>query len=137
MAADRPTGRNPLRILVAEDNFINQKLILILIHKAGFHADIVTSGAEALKALELDPYDMVFMDVQMPEMNGFETTQLIRGPASKVLNHEIPIIAMTAHALAGYREKCLAANMNDYISKPINAAELVEKIKCWAPQKQN
>jgi two-component system sensor histidine kinase/response regulator len=79
-------------------------------------------------------YDLVFMDVQMPEMDGFEATQYIRNPQSDVLNHDIPIVAMTAHATTGYKDKCLKAGMDDYISKPIKPAELSKAISKYLPE---
>jgi CheY-like chemotaxis protein/HPt (histidine-containing phosphotransfer) domain-containing protein len=100
----------------------------------GLHADAVANGAEAVKALETLPYDLVLMDVQMPEMNGYEATQQIRNPKSTVRNHQIPIIAMTAGAMQGDREKCLEAGMNDYVSKPIFPQALAEALDRWLPR---
>ena len=121
--------RNRTRILVVEDNIVNQKIAVRMIEKAGFQADVAANGKEALKALEGFKYDIVLMDVQMPEMDGLEATKRIRDPESGVLNHDIPIIAMTAHAMHGDRELCLAAGMNDYTSKPILPQELFDKIE--------
>ncbi len=117
-------------ILLAEDNMVNQKIALRLIEKKlGFHADAVTNGKEALQYLEKKDYDIVLMDCQMPEMDGYEATRKIRDENSSVRNHRIPIIAMTANAVNGDRQKCLDAGMDDYIAKPINRQEFTNVIK--------
>jgi CheY-like chemotaxis protein len=117
------------RILLAEDNIINQKVALrILEKKLGYHADVVTNGKEAIDLLEKFDYDLLLMDCQMPEMDGYEATRNIRDENSPVRNHGIPIIAMTANAMKGDREKCLEAGMDDYISKPINIKRLAEVV---------
>jgi PAS domain S-box-containing protein len=118
-----------VRILLAEDNTINQKIALrILEKKLGFHADVVNNGREAIETLERLDYDMILMDCQMPEMDGYEATQIIRNDHSTVRNHKIPIIAMTANAMKGDREKCLEAGMDDYVTKPINVQTLADAI---------
>lgn len=122
------------RILLVEDNIINQQVALGFLKKYGLKADATANGAEALKALESIPYDLVLMDVQMPVMDGFEATRQIRDPHSAILNHNIPVIAMTANALQGDREVCLEAGMNDYISKPIEPQKLLEAIERWMPE---
>ena len=114
------------RALLAEDNPANQQVALGILRKLGVTAEAVGDGVQALKALSTTPYDLVLMDVQMPEMDGFETTRRIRSPLSPVLNHAIPIIAMTAHAMQSDRQKCLQAGMNDYVSKPISPAALAD-----------
>jgi CheY-like chemotaxis protein len=131
--------KHRIRILVAEDNAINQKLALRLLEKFGYRAEAVGNGAEAVKALELIPYDLVLMDVQMPEMDGLEASRTIRNLESKVLNHGIPIIALTAHALKGDRETCLAAGMNDYLPKPIEPNKLFELLNKYltVPDEEN
>lgn len=116
------------RILIAEDNITNQQVALGILRKFGLSADAVANGAEAVKSLETIPYDLVLMDVQMPEMDGFEATKHIRNPVSNVLNHNIPIIAMTAHAMAGDHEKCLNIGMNGYVSKPISPLILAKAL---------
>ena len=118
-----------LRILLAEDNIVNQKLALTLLRKSGFMVDAVANGREALETLKRIPYDLVLMDVQMPEMDGFEATRRIREPLSGVLDNKVLIIAMTAHAMTGDKDRCLEAGMDNYISKPIDPKKLVEIIK--------
>jgi len=119
-------AKRRVRILLVEDNIVNQKLAMRLLEKMGYRSDGVGNGREAVKALETDTYDLVLMDVQMPEMDGYEATRVIRNPQSKVRNHEVPIIAMTANAMRGDRERCLEAGMDDYISKPIQPQKLIE-----------
>lgn len=130
--------KRSFRILLAEDNKINQKLALRILQNIGYKADLASDGREALDMLKASPYDLVLMDVQMPEMDGLTVTRKFRihekCEASK--NHDQdavspPIIAITASAMKGDREKCLSAGMNDYISKPIKAEELVEVIERW------
>jgi CheY-like chemotaxis protein len=95
-----------------------------VLQKLGYKADVASNGAQALEALEKTSYQLVLMDIQMPEMDGFETTKRIRQKEEIKNNPQIPIIAMTAHALDGYREDCIAAGMNDYIAKPVKAENL-------------
>lgn len=125
---DIPLNRK-LRILLAEDNIVNQKLALILLRKSGFNVDAVANGKEALETLRKIPYDLVLMDVQMPEMDGFEATRRIRDPKSAVLDSKVLIIAMTAHAMTGDRDRCIEAGMDNYISKPIDPKKLIEIIR--------
>ena len=117
--------RHPLKILVVEDNQVNQKLALRILQQMGYRADIASNGLEAVESVERQTYDVILMDVQMPEMDGLEATRqiLARWPA----NHP-RIIGLTANALEGDREACLAAGMDDYISKPIRVHELVEAL---------
>ncbi len=153
-------GRN-VRILLAEDNIINQQVALGILGKLGLYADAVANGVEALTALETLPYDLVLMDVQMPVMDGFEATEKIRNSEKIMMNDElgmmkekepeklvayssliirhspIPIIAMTAHAMQGDRERCLAAGMNDYITKPVSPRSLADVLDKWLPKDNN
>jgi len=121
------------RILIAEDNITNQQVAVGILTKLGMRADAVANGVEALQALRSIPYDMVLMDVQMPVMDGFEATRQVRRTHSEVLDPAIPIIAMTAHAMHGYREQCLEIGMNDYVTKPISAKIISEIIAKWMP----
>ena len=121
------------RILLAEDNITNQHVAIGILKKLGLRANAVANGAEAVKALETIPYDLVLMDVQMPVMDGMQATRIIRDPASAVLNKHTTIIAMTAHALQGDREKFLNAGMDDYVSKPVTPQSLSECLEKWLP----
>jgi len=122
------TKRHRVRILLAEDNEINQKLAVSMLKKIGYRVDVAANGKEAVEALEKSSYDAVLMDIRMPEMDGLEATRIIRDPQSKVRNHNIPIIAVTASALTGDRELFLKAGMNDYISKPIDSQKFLATI---------
>jgi PAS domain S-box-containing protein len=130
----REMRRGAVRILLAEDNITSQQVAIMILKKLGLYGDAVANGAEAVHALEILPYDLVLMDVQMPEMDGLEATQHIRDPQSMVRNHQVPIIAMTAHAMQGDREKYLKAGMNDYVSKPVSLKALGEVLEKWLPE---
>jgi CheY-like chemotaxis protein len=124
--------RHPLRILVAEDNVVNQKLALRLLQQMGYRADIASNGIEAIESIERQPYDIVLMDVQMPEMDGLD--------AAREINRRWPdgsrprIVAMTANAMQGDREACIAAGMDDYVTKPIRVDALIEALAQVKPR---
>ncbi len=125
---DTRKARRPLQILLAEDNEINQLMAINLLEKWGHRVVVANSGREALAALEGRPFDLALMDVQMPEMDGFKATAAIRA-REQATGRRLPVVAMTAHAIKGDRERCLAAGMDDYLSKPIQSAELFAVIE--------
>jgi two-component system chemotaxis sensor kinase CheA len=118
------------RILIAEDNAINQIVAIGQLKKLGCHADAVANGKEVLNALRSVSYDLILMDCQMPELDGYETSRLIRKDSSTSF-HNIPIIAMTANAILGDKERCLEAGMNDYVSKPVKVKDLASILEKW------
>jgi signal transduction histidine kinase/HPt (histidine-containing phosphotransfer) domain-containing protein len=134
----RPTPRQPqtksnLRILLVEDYVINQMVALGQLEKLGYSADVVEDGFAALKALELDSYDLVLMDCQMPVLDGYEACMEIRGRETReAAGKHIPIIAMTANAMNGDREKCIGAGMDDYLTKPVQADDLKRLLEKWS-----
>ncbi|MCE5284147.1 MAG: PAS domain S-box protein [Deltaproteobacteria bacterium] len=130
----RELRRGVVRILLAEDNITNQQVAIAMLKRMGLRADAVANGAEAVKALQTIPYDLVLMDVQMPVMDGIEATQRVRDARSAVLNPRVPIIAMTAHALQGDREKFLSAGMDDYVPKPVSSQALADALDRWLPK---
>ena len=119
--SDSFSKQYPLRILVGEDNVMNQQLVLMILKRLGYEADVAVNGNVVLESVSEKNYDLIFMDVQMPEMDGLEATRMIR----LCLSVQPVIIAMTANAMLGDREECLRAGMDDYISKPLNFQELV------------
>lgn len=127
-AARKPTAELPLRILLAEDNTVNQRVAMRLLERRGHHVIVVANGKEALHALEQESFDLVVMDVQMPQMDGLEATAAIRAKERTRGGH-IPIVAMTAHAMKGDAERCYAAGMDAYISKPIIGADLFKVVE--------
>jgi CheY-like chemotaxis protein len=128
-------ARQPLRILLAEDNVVNQKLALRLLQQMGYRADLASNGIEAIESVERQPYDVVLMDVQMPEMDGLDATRAI---CARLPKGERPrIIAMTANAMQGDREMCIAAGMDDYLTKPIRVDRLVEALSNALPRKDH
>lgn len=121
----------PSTLLLVEDNPTNQMIAEAFLKQAGHHVDIVDNGKKAVAAVKTKTYDLVFMDIAMPEMDGFEATKIIRSMPDK---KELPIIAMTAHAMRGDREECLAAGMNDYITKPLSRETLLQRVTLWSKQ---
>jgi two-component system sensor histidine kinase/response regulator len=117
-----------LRVLLAEDNAVNQMLAVRLLEKRGYTVTVAVNGREALAAFENESFDVILMDIQMPEMDGFEATAAIRLKEKSTGGH-IPIIAMTAHSLVGDQERCLAAGMDGYVSKPIRTHQLFAVIE--------
>jgi CheY-like chemotaxis protein/HPt (histidine-containing phosphotransfer) domain-containing protein len=118
-------------VLLAEDNAINRKVTLAILEKLGYRADSVDNGKACIARLSERSYDLVLMDCQMPELDGYSASQVIRDPRSGVIDHEIPIIALTAHAMRGDRERCLAAGMDDYLPKPLDVAALRDTLRKW------
>ena len=124
--------RRPLKILLAEDSPVNQRLAVGLLRRKGHLVTVAANGKQAVEAFQNEPFDLVFMDVQMPEMDGFEATETIRAAEEK--GQHVPIIAMTAHAMKGDRERCLQSGMDAYLAKPIRARELYEVIAAYTPE---
>jgi CheY-like chemotaxis protein/HPt (histidine-containing phosphotransfer) domain-containing protein len=129
-------SRLPLRLLLCDDNVINQKVALRLLQQLGYRADVAANGLETLAALDRQPYDLIFMDVMMPEMDGLEATRLIRDrqkQPAQFPNYKRPliIVAMTASAMYGDREKCLAAGMDDYVAKPVRLEDIRAMVERW------
>jgi len=139
MAAQQPPvtrhsireGQRGLHILLAEDNVVNRTLAMRLLEKEGHTVAVATNGREARDRSESEKFDLILMDVQMPEMDGFQATAAIR-EAERTTGKHIPIIAMTAHAMKGDQERCLSAGMDAYIAKPVDAEELSRKIRTVA-----
>lgn len=119
------------RILLAEDNTVNQAVAVSMLNKLGYKVDVVGNGIEAVEALSRIPYDLILMDCQMPEMDGFEATATIRSPDSKVINHNLPVIAMTANAMKGDKDKCMQSGMDDYLTKPVKKEVLGLMLEKW------
>ncbi|MDF1799097.1 MAG: ATP-binding protein [Planctomycetota bacterium] len=126
-----PSERAAHRLLLVEDNAVNRKLALAMLEKFGYSADVAMDGQEAVDALSKRHYDLVLMDCQMPVLDGYDATRVIRDPSSSVLDHAVTIVAMTANAMLGDREKCIAAGMDDYLAKPMRATELAAKVGAW------
>ncbi|SEQ02627.1 PAS domain S-box-containing protein [Ectothiorhodospira magna] len=130
-ASSMPFAGYQARILLAEDNIVNQQVALGILKKMGLSADVAANGHEVIDALRRQPYDLILMDIQMPELDGLEAARRIRDGKAGDKVSNIPIVAMTAHAMQGHKDACLAAGMNDYMSKPIAVDILIEILKKW------
>jgi len=130
---DRFAGAQ-VRVLIAEDNVVNQKVACRMVERLGLRADVAADGREAVELFDLLPYDLIFMDCQMPEMDGYEAARAIRRrePAER----RVAIVAMTADAMAGCRERCIAAGMDDHIAKPVKVEDVFEALRTWIPARQ-
>jgi CheY-like chemotaxis protein len=128
--ADRATLPRRLHVLVAEDNPVNQLVAQRILERYGCSVDVVATGTAAVHRHQMEKYDLILMDCQMPELDGYEAARLIR-----TVNHQdrVPIIALTAQAFPGDRERCIAAGMDDFVSKPINAAQFIATVRRWIP----
>jgi PAS domain S-box-containing protein len=124
----QPVG---LRLLVAEDNAVNQMVLVAMLRRLGFAADLVVNGAEAIRAVQMADYDLVLMDCEMPEIDGYEATRRIRNPGTGAVNSKVPIVAVTANAMPGDRDRCLRNGMDDYLSKPIEPEALSRVLSRW------
>lgn len=127
-ADSAPDNRLPARILLVEDNLVNQRVFQNMLEHLGYQCQLVANGQEALDAMEREPFDIVFMDCQMPVMDGYEA---VRRARASVPSRKEVIIAMTAHALDGDREKCLQAGMDDYLAKPVSLESLGRMLEKW------
>jgi CheY-like chemotaxis protein len=125
-------AQSRLKILVVEDNVVNQKLLVRLLERRGYRVDVAANGREAVEATARITYDCIFMDCQMPDMDGFAATAAIR-QREAITGQHVPILAMTANVMQGDRERCLAAGMDDYMSKPVKAQEIDAGLKKWTP----
>ncbi len=123
--------RGAVRVLLVEDNFVNQRVAVYMLNKLGHEVDVARQGKEAIDMLSKSVYGLVLMDCQMPEMDGFEATRMIRDPASSVLDHEVPVIAMTANAFPEDRTRALASGMNDFLAKPVDRSVLAAMFEKW------
>ena len=126
-----------MRILLVESDIASQKTALNLLQKSGYKVDTVTNGRQAIKALETAAYDLVFMDAQMPEMDGCEAIKVIRDPQSRVRSHNVPVIAMTGHERQEHQKHCIEVGMDDLISKPIQPDRLREIMNLFLPPQRD
>lgn len=125
-------SRRSLRILLVDDSAVHRKIALGILHRVGLQADVAADGREAIACLARATYDLVLMDCEMPVMDGYATTRLIRDPASPVRDHSIPVIALTAHTSEADRCACFAAGMDDFVPKPLTSFAMVVTIKRWS-----
>ena len=130
-------AREPLRVLVAEDNPVNQTVMKRLLERLGCVVEVVPDGEQALKRFEAGTFGLILMDCQMPRMDGYAATQAIRELESRTGRRAIPIVAVTANAMAGSRDACLAAGMNDYLAKPVSEASLASLVQTWGAGARN
>ena len=124
----------PIRVLLAEDNVVNQKVAGRMLERLGLRADVAANGLEAVQMFELVSYDVILMDCHMPEMDGYSAAGAIRRLGER--GQQVAIIAMTAEAMAGAREECLQAGMDDYIAKPVKLEDLSQILRKWAPARE-
>lgn len=127
----------PLSILVAEDNEMNQKLIATILKKSGYNFKLAQNGVQALEMYQNETFDLVLMDCQMPEMDGFVATEMIRQFEKEKSNHRTPIIALTANAMVGDRERCLKKGMDDFLTKPFRMKDILGLIERWTDSSIN
>jgi CheY-like chemotaxis protein len=127
-------GGSSVRVLVVEDNVVNQRVATRMLERIGLRADVAANGREALDLLELVPYDLVFMDCQMPEMNGYQAAAQFRRRERS--GRRVTIIAMTAEAIGDCRERCMDAGMDDFIAKPVKLEDLADTLKKWMPVRE-
>ncbi len=134
-AANRQVQQFNARVLVVEDNVTNQAVARGMLEKFGIHVNVTANGREAIYALEQFPYDLVFMDCQMPVLDGYEAARQIRDPRSKVRDHAIPVIAMTANVMQGDQDECVAAGMDGHVAKPVDPDKLHQALEQWLPDR--
>jgi CheY-like chemotaxis protein len=132
---DRKFAGSSIRVLVVEDNVVNQRVATRILEKMGLRADVASNGREAVERFKVSPYEVIFMDCQMPEMDGYAASREIRRLEGSSARHAA-IVAMTAEAMTGAREACLTAGMDHYISKPVKPEDLYEALLKWTPEVQ-
>lgn len=132
-AFGKETGERKSSVLVVDDNRVNRELVRLLLEKGGYLPETASDGREAVELLSRTRFDLVLMDIQMPEMDGYEATAFIRDPGSPVLDHQVPVVALTAHAGKGFADECLKKGMNDYLPKPFSSNELLGLLYKWIP----